>query len=170
MQKLRIVTPRFGTGRQKLVLERWTNPKLPRRTCTCEHGLQSCRGNRRASRNGRVSDLPPETPPAYGSQLLHLCTPLSLSLSLSLSRTCVAERERKLAYSMHEHSRWMPRSSRMSACVHWLAAPLSCRSAHSAGSITPRTCASRSVAAAQRAWRGTTSPTTSSPDALCAPS
>jgi phosphate/sulfate permease len=34
----------FGTGRQKMVLERWANPKLSRRTCTCEYGLQSCRG------------------------------------------------------------------------------------------------------------------------------
>jgi hypothetical protein len=25
-------------------LERGTNPKRPRRTCTCENGLQSCRG------------------------------------------------------------------------------------------------------------------------------
>ena len=44
MQKLRIVTLRFGTGRQKRVLEQWTNPKLSRRTCTCAYGLQSCRG------------------------------------------------------------------------------------------------------------------------------
>jgi hypothetical protein len=41
-EKLRIVTSGFGTGRQKLVLERWTNPKLSRRTCTCEYGLPSC--------------------------------------------------------------------------------------------------------------------------------
>jgi hypothetical protein len=27
MKKLRIVILRFGTARQKLVLERWTNPK-----------------------------------------------------------------------------------------------------------------------------------------------
>jgi hypothetical protein len=30
-----------GTGRQKMVLERWTNPKRSRRTCTCEYGRQS---------------------------------------------------------------------------------------------------------------------------------
>jgi hypothetical protein len=29
MQKLRIVILRFGTARQKRVLERWTNPKTP---------------------------------------------------------------------------------------------------------------------------------------------
>jgi hypothetical protein len=34
----------FGTGRQKMALGRWTNPKLSRRTCTCEYGLQSRRG------------------------------------------------------------------------------------------------------------------------------
>jgi hypothetical protein len=37
-------TVQFGTGRQKLVLERGTKPKLSRRACTCEYGLQSCRG------------------------------------------------------------------------------------------------------------------------------
>ena len=41
---LRIVTLGLGTGRQKNGLERWTNPNLSRRTCTCEYGLQSCRG------------------------------------------------------------------------------------------------------------------------------
>ena len=40
MQQSRIVTLRFGTGRQKMALERWTNPTLSRRTCTCEYGLQ----------------------------------------------------------------------------------------------------------------------------------
>jgi membrane-associated HD superfamily phosphohydrolase len=40
--KLRIVTLGWGTGRQKMALQRWTNPKRSRRTCTCECGLQSC--------------------------------------------------------------------------------------------------------------------------------
>ena len=44
-----------------MALERWTNPIFPR-ACSPRHGLQSCRG--RASRNGRVSDLPPEIPHA----------------------------------------------------------------------------------------------------------
>jgi hypothetical protein len=44
MRKLRIVMLGFGTGRHKRVLERWTNPKLPRRACTCEYALQSWRG------------------------------------------------------------------------------------------------------------------------------
>jgi hypothetical protein len=34
----------FGTGRQRTVFERWTNPKRSRRECTCEYGLQSSRG------------------------------------------------------------------------------------------------------------------------------
>jgi hypothetical protein len=38
-------TKGFGTGRQKMDLERWTNPKLSRRTCSSRCGLQSCRGN-----------------------------------------------------------------------------------------------------------------------------
>jgi hypothetical protein len=41
---LRIVTPGFGTGRQRMALERGTKPRLSRRACTCEYGLQSCRG------------------------------------------------------------------------------------------------------------------------------
>jgi hypothetical protein len=44
METLRIGRLGFGTGRQRMVLERWTNPKLSRRACTCEYGLQSCRG------------------------------------------------------------------------------------------------------------------------------
>jgi hypothetical protein len=34
--------PRFGTGRQIMVLERGTNPKLSRRTCSPQYGLHSC--------------------------------------------------------------------------------------------------------------------------------
>jgi hypothetical protein len=40
MQKLRIERLRFGAGRQKMALERWTNPKRSRRTCTREYELQ----------------------------------------------------------------------------------------------------------------------------------
>ena len=42
--KLRIERLGFGTARQKMALERETNHKLPRRTCSPRHGLQSCRG------------------------------------------------------------------------------------------------------------------------------
>ena len=42
--QLRIRRRGFGTGRQRMVLERGTNPKRSRRTCTCEYGLQSWRG------------------------------------------------------------------------------------------------------------------------------
>jgi hypothetical protein len=62
---MRIVTLGFGTGRQKMALERWTTPKLSRRTCAYEYGLQSCRGKSAgvAKRpRDRVSDLPPEIP------------------------------------------------------------------------------------------------------------
>jgi hypothetical protein len=73
MTKLRIERLGFGTGRQKMVLERWTNPKHSRRTCTCENGLQSVEGNRRASRNGRVSDLPPQLPHVTAFSSLYPC-------------------------------------------------------------------------------------------------
>ena len=36
-------------------------------------GYDRVEGNRRASRNGLVSDLPPEIPYHYDSQLLHRC-------------------------------------------------------------------------------------------------
>jgi hypothetical protein len=47
MQKLRIVTLRFGTARQKMALERWTNPKPQRRArwgLGPRYGVPSCRG------------------------------------------------------------------------------------------------------------------------------
>jgi hypothetical protein len=44
MRKLRIVTLRFGTARQKMVLERWTNPKPQRRTRSSRYEVPSCRG------------------------------------------------------------------------------------------------------------------------------
>jgi hypothetical protein len=50
----RIVTLRFGTGRQRMGLERWTNPKLSRRACTCEYRLRSCRGKSAGLENPHV--------------------------------------------------------------------------------------------------------------------
>jgi hypothetical protein len=44
MQTLRIVTLGFGTARQRMALERWTNPKPQRRTHSHLYGLPSCRG------------------------------------------------------------------------------------------------------------------------------
>jgi hypothetical protein len=38
------LAPGFGRGRQKRVLERWTNHKLPRRACSPRYGLQSSPG------------------------------------------------------------------------------------------------------------------------------
>ena len=46
-------------ARQKSALERWTNPKLSRRTCSPGCGLQLCRRDfGRAWRNGGVSSSP----------------------------------------------------------------------------------------------------------------
>jgi hypothetical protein len=44
MKQLRIVTLRFGTGRQRMVLEPWTHPKPQRRTCSAQYEVPSCRG------------------------------------------------------------------------------------------------------------------------------
>jgi hypothetical protein len=47
---LRIATIAFGTGRQRTVLERWTNPKLQRRTCGPRYGVPPCSGKSAARR------------------------------------------------------------------------------------------------------------------------
>jgi hypothetical protein len=62
MQKLRIVTLRLGAGRQKMALQRWTNPKHSVVRVALGTGYNRVQGNRRASRNGHVGDLPPEIP------------------------------------------------------------------------------------------------------------
>jgi hypothetical protein len=61
---------KFGTGRQKMALERWTNPKLPRRTCSPLYGLQPC-GGKSAQVPKRPRERSPGTPNRYDSQLLH---------------------------------------------------------------------------------------------------
>jgi hypothetical protein len=66
LKKLRIVTIGFGTGRQRTVLERWTNPKLSRRTCTCEYGLPSCPG-KAAGVAKRPRERPPRNPHRHDS-------------------------------------------------------------------------------------------------------
>jgi hypothetical protein len=40
----RIVMLGFGAGRQKMTLERWSNPKLSRLTCSPRYGLKLCKG------------------------------------------------------------------------------------------------------------------------------
>jgi hypothetical protein len=70
MQKLRI---RFGTGRQRMVLERWTNPKPQRRTRSPRYGVPSCRG-----KPAGVAKRPRERPPTrnpyrHDSQLCRRC-------------------------------------------------------------------------------------------------
>ena len=74
MKELRIVTLGFGTGRQKMLLERWTNPKLSRRACTCEYGLQSCRGKSAGVAKRPRERSPTRNPLGHDSQLFHRCT------------------------------------------------------------------------------------------------
>jgi hypothetical protein len=62
MQMLRLVTPRFGAGRQKRVLVDGTNPKLSRRTCTSEYGLHSWRGKSAGVAKRPRERSPPEIP------------------------------------------------------------------------------------------------------------
>jgi hypothetical protein len=77
MQKLRIVTLGLGTGRQ-----RWSlNDGQTTNACVVRvapgAGYHRVEGNRRASRNGRVSDLrPPETPNRTIRNFLHRCRTL----------------------------------------------------------------------------------------------
>jgi hypothetical protein len=44
MEKLRIVTLRFGTARQRMVLERWTNSKPQRSARSIRYEVPPCRG------------------------------------------------------------------------------------------------------------------------------
>jgi hypothetical protein len=63
----------LARGDRNLLLERGTNPKRPRRTCKyVSTGYNRVEGNRRASRNGRVSDLPTRNP-SNDSQMFDRC-------------------------------------------------------------------------------------------------
>jgi hypothetical protein len=62
MQKLRIAMLRFGTGRQKMGLDDGEIPNFRGVRVHVRTRYNRVEGNRRASRNGRVSDLPPEIP------------------------------------------------------------------------------------------------------------
>jgi hypothetical protein len=53
---------KFGIGRQKMALERWTNPKPQRRTRSPRYGVPSCRGQSAGVAKRPVSDPPPEIP------------------------------------------------------------------------------------------------------------
>ena len=54
-----------GLARPKLALERWTNPKLSRCTCSPRHGLQSCR-----RKSAGVAKRPRERSPTRNPLLL----------------------------------------------------------------------------------------------------
>jgi hypothetical protein len=70
MQKLRIVTLRFRTGRQKMA-QRWTNHTLSRRSCTCEYGVPSCRRKSAGVAKRPRERSPTRNPARYDSQLCH---------------------------------------------------------------------------------------------------
>jgi serine/threonine protein kinase len=62
---------RVGTARQKMALERWTNPKPQRRPRRPRYGVLSCRGGSAGvAKRPRERYLPPETP-RNDSHLLH---------------------------------------------------------------------------------------------------
>jgi hypothetical protein len=61
----------FWHGRQKMALERGTNPKLSRRACSPRYGLHS--GQREIG--GRRKRPPTRNPFSCDSQLKHRCTP-----------------------------------------------------------------------------------------------
>jgi hypothetical protein len=58
-----IVTLRLGTGRQKMVLERGTSPKLSRRACIPRYGVPSCRG-----KSAGVAKRPPQQGQSAGQE------------------------------------------------------------------------------------------------------
>jgi hypothetical protein len=60
---------RVWHGRQKMVPERWTNPKLSRRTCSCEYGLRSWVGKSvGVAKRPRELSPPPRNPTRIDSQ------------------------------------------------------------------------------------------------------
>jgi hypothetical protein len=75
MQKLPTVTLRVWHGATEMALERGTNPKPNVVRLHVSTGYNRVEGNRRASRNGRVSDLPPELPNVTIRDFFHRCTP-----------------------------------------------------------------------------------------------
>jgi hypothetical protein len=62
MKQLRIVTLRFGRQNRKWPLNDRQIPNVRVVRVHASTGYNRAEGNRRASRNGRVSDLPPEIP------------------------------------------------------------------------------------------------------------
>jgi hypothetical protein len=72
MQKLRIVTLRFRTGRQRMALERWTNPKPQRRACSPRYGVPLC-GGKSAGVAKRRRERSPTRNPVNDSRLFHRC-------------------------------------------------------------------------------------------------
>jgi hypothetical protein len=81
MEQLRFVRLRFGTARQKMALERWTNPNLSRRTCTREYGLQSCRGKSAGHAKRARERSPTRNPYRYDSRDVHRCESTFISAS-----------------------------------------------------------------------------------------
>ena len=77
MKECEIVTVRFGTGRQKMAHERWTNPKVSRRTCARESGQQPCRGKSAGVAKRPQSSSPPRNPSPVPSRpfLCLACSP-----------------------------------------------------------------------------------------------
>jgi hypothetical protein len=76
LQRYEIGMVGFGAARQKLALERWTNPKRLRRTCTCESGLQACRGKSAGvAKRPRVSSSAPRNPFYDSHTFPSLCHP-----------------------------------------------------------------------------------------------
>jgi hypothetical protein len=73
-QQLRIATLRFGTARQKMALERRTNPKRQRRTWSPRYGGPSCRGKSAGVATRPRERSPTRNPSRHDSQLLHRCT------------------------------------------------------------------------------------------------
>jgi hypothetical protein len=94
-KKLRIVTLGFGTGRQKMALERGTTPKRSRRACSRRYGLHSWGGESAGVARRRRELISHPSPHQSDSQLLHRCTLVEPMLSWTARRAgrqmaCVA--------------------------------------------------------------------------------
>jgi hypothetical protein len=103
----------FGTGWQLLVLERRPNPKLSRRTCTCEYGLHSCRGKSAGVAKRPRERSPTRNPSRYDSQLVHRVAIVGRARSADL---------RELIPYSHRRSMWGVQRSTLRR-VWWRSAP-----------------------------------------------
>jgi hypothetical protein len=105
MKPLRIGLLRFGAGRQKMVLERWTHPKLSRRACSLRYEVPSRRGKSAGAAKRPCERSPTRNPQRHDSQLFHRCATFIISgIWLHTGSAATAPARSTLRFSTSAHS------------------------------------------------------------------